>query len=66
MLAESSGYIGLFAQKFPAIQPLASIVFATMPSDHYSNLMDDMEYNCYLQWFDYLITNNKPQLDLIG
>ncbi|XP_065900504.1 deoxynucleoside kinase-like [Dysidea avara] len=32
---------------------------------HVNNLMDDMEYSCYLQWFDYLITNNKPQLDLI-
>lgn len=31
-----------------------------------SKLIDDMEYSCYLQWFEYLITNNKPQLDLIG
>ena len=37
-----------------------------MLTDYYSNLMDDMEYNCYLRLFDFLITNNKPQLDLIG
>lgn len=33
---------------------------------YYSKVIDDMEYSCYLQWFDYLIANNKPQLDLIG
>ena len=31
-----------------------------------SNIIDDMEYACYCQWFDYIMKQNRPQLDLIG
>lgn len=32
----------------------------------YSKIIDDMEYSCYCQWFDYITRQNPPQLDLIG
>lgn len=31
-----------------------------------SGVIDDMEYACYCQWFDYVLKRNSPQLDLIG
>lgn len=31
-----------------------------------SGVIDDMEYGCYCQWFDYVLKQNRPQLDLIG
>ena len=35
-------------------------------SAFFSGLMDDMEYKCYTEWFDFLMAKNRPQLDLIG
>lgn len=32
---------------------------------HKSKIIDDMEYSCYCQWFDYITRQNPPQLDLI-
>ena len=31
-----------------------------------SGLMDDLEYQCYTEWFDFLMKDSRPQLDLIG
>lgn len=29
-------------------------------------MMDDMEHQCYCEWFDHTTKQNPPQLDLIG
>ncbi|XP_062519975.1 thymidine kinase 2, mitochondrial-like [Corticium candelabrum] len=30
-----------------------------------SHVLDDLEHSCYTRWFDWLMTTNPPQLDLI-
>ena len=32
---------------------------------HNQGLMDDMEYNCYCEWFDHVVQRAPPPLDLI-
>lgn len=31
-----------------------------------SGVLDDMEYECYCQWFDHIVKKDRPQIDLIG
>ncbi len=31
-----------------------------------SGILNDMEFACYCQWFDHLMQQNPPKLDLIG
>lgn len=33
---------------------------------YYSGVLDDMEYECYKQWFDHIMKMEPPHLDLIG
>ena len=33
---------------------------------HFSGILNDMEFSCYCQWFDHLVQQNPPKLDLIG
>lgn len=31
-----------------------------------SGVLDDMEYECYCQWFDHILKKEPPHIDLIG
>ena len=32
----------------------------------FSGILDDMEYECYCQWFDHMLKKDPPHIDLIG
>ena len=40
--------------------------FLLTPYTLCSCVIDDAEYNSYCQWYDYLMTTQRPHLDLIG
>ena len=59
----------LYGLCFVLVCVLKIMLMLTITHTHthtHSEKMDDMEHECYCQWFDHVTRQSPPRLDLIG